>query len=210
MLQQPLIRISYLEQIRHIPRIMIPIQQMSERHRNWPGLFTRLTEKTKPAVRSSVQHRRLFKPTTAKSWDAATRARNREGGDVVIRALKWRPRARAKWITSPQIERSLCVRKLVPHAGFRARGVHWSWGAGERLGSLICRWSRETEGAGSDRLQEGWAGREQPERMSQAVEKLIEPVLIEKSPDSPSCCAGAAAVAHVKRLAKNWGVMGWV
>lgn len=137
MLQQPIIWISYLEQIRHIPRIMIPIQQMSERHRNWPGLFTRLTEKTKPAVRWSVQHRRLFKPTTAKSWDAATRARNREGGGVVIRALKWRPRARAKWITSPQIERSLCVRKLVPHAGFRARGVHWSWGAGERCGWAV-------------------------------------------------------------------------
>lgn len=40
----------------------------------------------------------------------------------MIRALKWKPRAQAKWITSPQIERSLRVRKLVPHAGFQARG----------------------------------------------------------------------------------------
>lgn len=32
---------------------------------------------------------------------------------------------------------------------------------GERLGSLICRRSGETEGAGSDRLQDGGAGREQ-------------------------------------------------
>lgn len=55
----------------------------------------------------------------------------------MIKALKWKPCAQAKWITSPQIERSLCVRKLVPHAGFRARGCIEGWGAGERLGSPI-------------------------------------------------------------------------
>lgn len=74
----------------------------------------------------------------------------RVGGD---KALKWRPCARAKWITSPQIERSLCVRKLVPHAGFQARGCIESRGVGERLGSLIYRWSRIW-------LQKGWSGRE--------------------------------------------------
>lgn len=44
--------------------------------------------------------------------------------------------------------------------------------------------------------------------MSQIEEKLIEPPLIEKSTDPPSCCAGAAVVAHVKRLARigvGWG-----
>lgn len=82
-------------------------------------------------------------------------------------------------------------------------------GAGERLGSLIRRRSGETEGAGSDRLQEGRAGREQPDRISQTEEKLIEPPLIEKSTDPQHpCCEGAAVVAHVKRLATNWGGMG--
>lgn len=44
--------------------------------------------------------------------------------------------------------------------------------------------------------------------MSQIEERLIEPPLIEKSTDPPSCCAGAAVVAHVKRLARigvGWG-----
>lgn len=62
------------------------------------------------------------------------------GVGIEIKALKWRPRALAKWITSPQIERSLRVRKLVPHAGFRAEGCIEAWGggvAGEWSGSLI-------------------------------------------------------------------------
>lgn len=44
--------------------------------------------------------------------------------------------------------------------------------------------------------------------MSPIEERLIEPPLIEKSTDPPSCCAGAAVVAHVKRLARigvGWG-----
>lgn len=46
--------------------------------------------------------------------------------------------------------------------------------------------ARKTDEAGSDRQQEGRAGREQPDRISQTEEKLIEPVLIEKSTDPPT------------------------
>lgn len=91
---------------------------------------------------------------------------------------------------------------------FGPGGALKAWGVGEWLGSLICRWSRETDGARSDRLQEGRAGREQPDRISQREEKLIELALIEKYTEPPlPCCAGAAVVVHVKRLAKNWGGM---
>lgn len=77
-------------------------------------------------------------------------------------------------------------------------------GAGEWLRSLICRWSEETEGAGSDRLQEGWAEREQPERMSQTEEKLIEPALIEKSTDFPP----AVQAQLWQHILKDWWRIG--
>lgn len=59
------------------------------------------------------------------------------GQGVRMKELKPRQRARAKWITSPQIERSSCVRKLVPPAEPKLRG--WGggnegWGAVEWLG----------------------------------------------------------------------------
>lgn len=104
----------------------------------------------------------------------------------------------------------MCVRKLGPHAGFRARGALRFWGV--RASSWIHSFAggaAKTGEAGSDRRREGRAGREQPDRISQTEEKLVELVLIEKSTDPPpSCCAGAAVVSHVKRLAKNWG-FGW-
>lgn len=124
----------------------------------------------------------------------------------MIKALKWRPHAQAKWITSPQIERSFCVWKLGPHAGFRARGCIKGWGAGEWLGSLICRLSRDTEGAGSDRLQEDRARWEQPDTIAQTEEKLIESVLIEKSTDPHP---PAVWVPLWWCMLKDWGRMGW-
>lgn len=57
-------------------------------------------------------------------------------------------------------------------------GVLGGWCAGEWLGPVIYRQSR-----GSDSLQEGRAGSEQPDRISQTQGKLIGLELIERSTD---------------------------
>lgn len=70
----------------------------------------------------------------------------------------WGWHEQAKWITSPQIERSFCVRELGPPAGVQTGqegGV--CVGVNERLSSFIYRRSKR---AGSDRLQLSAAGRE--------------------------------------------------
>lgn len=54
-----------------------------------------------------------------------------------------------------------------PLLAFGPGGALSDAGAGEWLGSLICSRSMETEGAASDRLQQGSARREQPDRISQ-------------------------------------------
>lgn len=53
-----------------------------------------------------------------------------------MKELKPQQRARAKWITSPQIERSSCVRKLMPPAELKlgGGGCIEGWGAVEWLG----------------------------------------------------------------------------
>lgn len=106
---------------------MIQSSRCRSESRNWPGLLTRLNERTKPAVRWSVQSWRLLNPRLQNHETPQRGHTGRElGVEFAKKALKSRPPAQAKWITSPQIERSLCVRKLLPHAGCWARGVRVS------------------------------------------------------------------------------------
>lgn len=65
-----------------------------------------------------------------------------------MKELKPRQRARAKWITSPQIERSSCVRKLVPPAELKLGG-----GGALKVGVWLSGWvEREGEGKQSERM----------------------------------------------------------
>lgn len=104
-----------------------------------------------------------FGPDASQTHDCKIRdprrARNTEG----VKDLKPRQRARAKWITSPQIERSSCVRKLVPPAGLKL-------GSALKVGvRLSGRVEREGEG-------------KQTERMSQIQKNLIELASFGKDP----------------------------
>lgn len=78
-----------------------------------------------------------------------------------------------------------------------------NWKVGVRASGCVHSFADgagETDGAGSDSLQEGRAGREQPDRISQTEEKLIELALIEKSTDpSP-----AVRVQLWWRMLKDW------
>lgn len=93
-----------------------------------------------------------------------------------------------------------------PMLVFQTKGCIEGWGMDEWLDSLICIWIGEADRAGSDRLHEGRSGRGRHQRISQTEEKLIELVLIEKSPDPlPSLLL---CVVHVKGLVKigvGWG-----
>lgn len=63
----------------------------------------------------------------------------------------------------------------------------------------------KTDEAGSDRQREGRAGREQPDRISQTEEKLVELVLIEKSTDP---LPPAVRVQLWCRMLKDWQRIG--
>lgn len=58
-----------------------------------------------------------FSPDASQTHDCKIREPRRARNTEWWGGLKARQRAAAKWITSPQIERSSCVRKLVPPAG---------------------------------------------------------------------------------------------
>lgn len=84
------------------------------------------------------------------------------------------------------------------------------WKVGVRVSGWVHSFTDEageTDGAGSDSLQEGRARREQPDRISQTEEKLIELALIEKSTD-PSPAVRVQLWWHMlKDWQRNW--VGW-
>lgn len=158
----------------------------------------------------------LLNPRLQNHETAPREAGGREGGEgrrnVLIKAPKWNPCAHAKWITSPQIERSLCVRKPGPLLGFRPGGA---LKVGVRVSARV---HRSADGDRRSRIWQtaGWQSWEQPDRVRlkkkkierEREEKLTEPVLIEKSADpTPAvrvqlrCCM----LKEWRRIGVGWG-----
>lgn len=73
--------------------------------------------------------------------------------------INWEPRAAAKWITSPQIERSLCVKETGAPCWLSGQGVALRLGGGEEWGEGR---GRESSGMGEPSVLTGWRnGRKQ-------------------------------------------------
>lgn len=124
---------------------------------------------------------------------------------IVIKAPTWGWHEQAKWITSPQIERSFCVRELGPPAGVQ---TGQEGGVCVCVGVSGCEWEVEFIHLQTKQESRIWqtAAQRSWEGDISKWEYLTDPGLCEKHTKSPDPCWAAAAVAeNVQRPKRNWG-----